>query len=217
MFNWRCRQLVPGQKFGKWTVTKFVGKTAAKHALLWECECMCGLKRLVVGSDLLRGKSLGCRNCAHKFSTHGEAKHGRRSPEWLAWMAMKNRCYNSKNISYADYGNRGIKVCDRWRESYRNFLADMGRKPNKYFSIDRINVNGNYEPDNCRWVDAKQQSRNKRSNVMLTHNGTTQCLRDWSIELGVDYNLLHLRHIRGWTDERILNTPKGKYVRIGTY
>jgi hypothetical protein len=133
----------------------------------WLCRCKCGILTIVTGSLLVKGEttSCGCRrletsSIVGKLSkTHGETG---RTPEYVAWKSMKQRCYYTKNVSYGDYGGRGIRVCKRWLKSYENFLQDMGRKPSETYSIDRINNNGNYTPSNCRWATKSQQSSNQR-------------------------------------------------------
>jgi hypothetical protein len=124
---------------------------------------------------------------------------------------MKCRCYNPKDINYLRYGGRGITVCDRWRDSFTNFLADMGECP-KRLTLDRIDNDGNYEAGNCRWATPKQQQRNKRYNLVLTHNGRTQCLKAWAEETGLNYNTLHGRLRNGWSVSEALTTPARCYA-----
>lgn len=104
--------------------------------------------------------------CGTKNKKHGDASNYKRKPakEYVAWWSMKSRCYNENNCKFLIYGGRGIKVCNQWIHNYPQFLKDMGRKPTKKHSLDRINVNGNYEPMNCRWATYKQQNRNRRFN-----------------------------------------------------
>ena len=130
---------------------------------LWNCLCDCGQVSVVRGTSLIKGgtKSCGCLNL-EKRTKHGDTKGTGWTVEYGAWENMKSRCYNENATGYEDYGGRGIKVCDRWLASYENFLEDMGRKPGKGYSIDRINVDGNYEPSNCRWTTTFEQARNKR-------------------------------------------------------
>lgn len=116
---------------------------------------------------------------------------------------MMSRCYSEKSAPYDYYGGRGIKVCEEWHDFW-NFVKwsdSIGGRPNGY-TLDRKNVNGNYEPSNCEWVTRKAQNRNKRDNVFVTFNGKTQTLMDWSIELGIHYRTLNNRINRGWTVER---------------
>jgi homospermidine synthase len=116
---------------------------------------------------------------------------------------MRHRCNNMDAVGYQHYGGRGIKVCERWN-SFEKFLADMGERPAGH-SIDRIDVNGNYEPDNCRWATAEAQRNNTRRSIFLTHNGETKTVRQWADALGMPYGKLRSRIKRGWTTERALS------------
>lgn len=124
--------------------------------------------------------------------------------EYCIWRGMIRRCHEVTNRQYKDYGGRGIKVCERWQE-YENFLADMGRRP-PGLEIDRIDNNGNYEPENCRWATPRENMRNRRCTPMLTLGSETKCLAEWSETIGVSYNTLQGRLFRGWSVERALTT-----------
>lgn len=126
---------------------------------------------------------------------------------------MKNRCNNPKDINYGNYGGRGIRVCDRWA-SYENFRNDMGQKPNGYH-LDRIDNDGNYEPVNCRWVTHSQNARNMRKSIMITWNGETKQLTDWSDHFGWPHNILSLRYHRGWSVEKMMTTPPRNWPKRG--
>jgi len=130
----------------------------------WVCRCVCGKVITVRGSDLRMGKhkSCGCFQ-KEKVTKHGHTKYGgEKSREYTAWAGMKQRCYNLNNPRYKDWGGRGIKVCQRWLDSFENFLADMGACPLDKNSLDRIDNNKDYAPGNCRWANPKEQSQNKR-------------------------------------------------------
>ena len=126
----------------------------------WRCVCKCGKETIVLGSNLKGGhvKSCGCLNYKPKNLKHGM----RYSSEYNSWRGMKKRCYQQSHKSFINYGGRGIKVCDRWLNSFENFYEDMGNKPSLKHSIDRIDVNGDYEPNNCRWATHSEQNLNKR-------------------------------------------------------
>lgn len=157
--------LSPGDRFGRLTVIeRGVGKFPGLH---WRCRCDCGREVVVAGRSMRTGNTTSCGcYCAERVSeanlTHGEARRGRWTVEFQAWVKMIGRCTNATDKWYPSYGGRGITVCDRWRESYESFLADMGRRPSPDHSLDRIDNDGPYAPDNCRWATRSQQQRNKR-------------------------------------------------------
>jgi|GEM_PF-3001522 len=140
----------------------------------------------------------------------------KRVPERGIWQSMNHRCHDPKTKAFHTYGGRGIRVCDRWRASFEAFLADMGPRPSPRHSIDRIDVNGNYEPGNCRWATPKEQGRNKRDNRMLTAFGRTQCMAAWAEELGVTTGFIGDRIDElGWSVEEALTTPAAKIRKGG--
>ena len=157
---------ITGQKFGRLIVIGFSGIDKYGKAQ-WKCKCACG-KEVIAQSYLLRSgttSSCGCLRrevTAKKNYKHGHTTNGVFSTEYHSWNDMKTRCYNKHRHNYKYYGGRGIKVCKRWRDSFSDFLQDMGRKPSPKHSIDRINNDGNYEPGNCRWATHSQQMRNRR-------------------------------------------------------
>jgi hypothetical protein len=119
--------------------------------------------------------------------------------EYNIWQSMKQRCYDSNHKAYNHYGGRGIAMCEEWRTDFWKFLEDMGKRPSKLHSIDRINVNGNYEPDNCRWATMKEQQNNRRNNVLLTYNNKTQTQAQWANELGISEKTISSRLALGWS------------------
>jgi hypothetical protein len=158
----RCIDLT-GQRFGRLVVARRA-PSAASHAR-WLCSCDCGAESVVESRQLRSGhtRSCGClqRDTASELSrTHGHTVA--RSAEYSTWLALRDRCSNPRNRSFRNYGGRGISVCARW-DSFENFLSDMGQKPSRLHSIDRVDVNGNYEPTNCRWATAAEQNQNTRA------------------------------------------------------
>jgi hypothetical protein len=156
--------IVSGQKFNRLTIIEEVEQK--EYRRYFKCKCDCGNELIVFMSSLTlnRTKSCGCLNMENKINRrkHSHTINGVITSEYTAWVNMRNRCYNPKNNRYKIYGGRGIKVCDEWLKSFKNFIDDIGRKPGPQYSIDRINVNGNYEPSNCRWATPEQQANNKR-------------------------------------------------------
>lgn len=146
-----------GNKFGRWTVIKRNGRVGS--LAMWLCRCECGKESTVPGARLRGGKSKSC-GCLRSVTatTHGKTK----SLEYSSWYHMKGRCYDPRDKRYKDYGGRGIMVCDRWLHNFENFLADMGNRPGPEYSIDRIDVNKNYEPSNCKWSTIAEQRNNRR-------------------------------------------------------
>jgi hypothetical protein len=135
--------------------------------------------------------------------THGM----RHTPEYNTWLMMRARCNKRENKSFANYGGRGIQVCDRWNNSFEAFFADMGKRPNGT-SIDRVDVNGNYEPSNCRWATIHEQSRNMRCNRYIEYAGKRQLLFEWCIEYGIRYSTVRSRIARGMNPIAAFTTPK---------
>lgn len=191
-------------RFGRFTVLGYLGKNAHRQAM-WEVECTCGSIRKVVGCSLSGGHSTSCGCIATEkmvvaSTKHGHGKRSGRSSEMTAWKNMKMRCCNPKTLSYNLYGGRGIQVCERWLNSFENFLADMGEKPvpKRRYTLERKDTNGNYEPANCIWATHKEQARNLRCNRIVEHEGDSKTLAEWSEISGVEYNKLRKRLNRGW-------------------
>lgn len=134
---------------------------------------------------------------------HGNCKH----PLFYTWSAMLKRCHNPNDHAYADYGGRGIFVCDRWRHSFEYFASDMGPKPSSFHSLDRINNDGGYSPDNCRWATRKEQAGNKRTNLWIEHGGHKMILADWAVRLNVKPKDIWKRLKRGWSIRDAIEVP----------
>lgn len=148
---------------------------------------------------------------------HKESVHCKKTPEYIAWLSMKARCYYAKHVGYSRYGGRGITVCPEWKNSYVTFLRAVGRRPGPEYSLDRYpNKNGNYEPGNVRWATPIDQNRNARSNHLITFKGKTQSLAGWAEEVGLPRHVLSLRIMaRKWPIEKALTTPKAARSGIG--
>ncbi len=151
---------------------------------------------------------------------HGNWKHGHTAAggvatrEYRAWSSAKRRCYDPKNKFFWNYGGRGIRMCDEWREDFLVFLRDMGACPDG-LTLDRLNGDGNYEPGNCRWATRLEQQRNTRRNRMLTLNGETLCVTAWAERLGIDHEVIRGRLRLGWSDHKILTRPVGPRFGFG--
>lgn len=175
-----------GMRFDRLIVLRFVG--IEKGRSTWHCRCDCGSELAVRAANLKSHNTRSCGCLVKDVAAEMNTKHGRsRSPEHRAWMGMWDRCTNPNYPLYGSYGGRGIAVADRWR-SFVSFYADMGEKPSPKHSLDRIDVNGNYEPANCQWATMKEQARNKRNSFVVTAHGITASLAEHCERTGVSYN-----------------------------
>ncbi len=203
-----------GRRFGLWIVLNRSSDLNIK-SVMWDCKCDCGVTKPVNSSNLLSGGSMGCgcarySNMGVASTTHGQTKNRKIPPTYHSWAGMKARCSNSRHIGYANYGGKGIKVCERWL-SYENFFEDMGEKP-KGFSIDRIDANGDYTPENCRWASYTQQANNKTNNHVISALGETKTLQEWANSTGVSHGSLLFRIYKAkWPLEKALTTPSRGY------
>lgn len=195
-------QDLTGKQFGYWKVIRHSHVNSYGHHL-WHCKCICGTKGRVTTSELRSGISRSC-GCVNQVKMGlSKTKEGR------AYIHMLSRCYNEKDREYHNYGGRGIKVCDRWKNSFELFYKDMGKAPPRT-TIDRMDNNGGYSPENCRWATNYTQSRNRRNNYNVTYNGKTLCLSDWAVKLDIPYPTLRKRlKYLGWTVDEAFSTPPG--------
>ena len=190
-----------GQTFGRLTAINYVD-TYKEHAR-WLCQCSCGGTVIVPAYQLRRGNTKSCGCILREMTT----KHGMfGTATYNTWCSMIQRCFNSSYHGFNDYGGRGITVCERWSTSFENFVADMGVRPPET-SIDRIDVNGNYEPENCRWASRSVQSINQRRNKTITYNGETMTCGQWSLRLGGDRTIVTKRIQAGWSEEEAITKP----------
>lgn len=211
----RTEKVKIGDKFSRLTVIEFIGVNKRKQRV-WLCKCKCGNYSKVTTGNLLSGKTTSC-GCvrlqnAIKATKISNTKHGKKgSKEYIAWAELKQRCNNPKSQQYKNYGGRGIKVCTEWENSFEAFYKDMGDAP-KGYSIDRIDVNGDYCPENCRWADSKTQQYNRRDTVKITFNGVTENLLYWSKKTGISVKNLYSRFCcMKWSAEKTLFTPVRRY------
>lgn len=192
---------ITGQRFGRLVVLEYVGNSN------WKTICDCGEEKIVRGSHLRYGETKSCGKCPKNKKPNTNYNITYRS-----WASMKRRCKSNPC-----YVNRHIKVCNRWsgKNGYLNFLNDMGERPSEKHTIDRIDVNGDYCPENCRWATPKEQSNNKTTNIYLTYNGITKTLSQWSEYYELPYKRCFNRYSSGLSFEEIFDKDlrKRRYTK----
>lgn len=198
-----------GKKFGRLLVVGVDDSKPGDAVVTASCEC--GGTWVGKISTLRFGitRSCGCLNLdsiRKRSTTHGMSK----TVEYDTWQAIKSRCYNASGDDFHLYQGKGIKVCDRWLESFENFYADMGKRPSDHHSIERKDSNKDYEPSNCYWATPTEQARNTSRNVRLEYRGRSQTLRAWQDELGFDYYGVKSRIYAGWSVAKAFETPVAK-------
>jgi hypothetical protein len=201
----RVRRDLTGIRFGRLLV---IGPNDKEGAYFWATLCDCGTIKSAYGGNLRAGniKSCGClkrENNIKRCQTHGKANHA----EYKAWIAMRVRCYRKLGKGYPDYGGRGIKVCDRWLKSFDDFYHDMGPRPSKGHSIDRIDNNGNYEPSNCKWSTRTQQNNNTRKTNFITIDDISLPIQEWARRFNISIGAIQGRLKKGWSIEAAVKTP----------
>ncbi len=200
-----------GQKFGKLTVVSLHGRINRITYWLCECDCKDKTKKTINGADLKRGKTKSC-GCVHieRMTSHGMA----RTRIYKIYKGMKNRCYNIKSDDYDKYGGRGIIICEDWLGEEDGFVSFYNWAINNRYSddltIDRIEVDGNYEPSNCRWSTPIEQCNNKRTNRPITINGEIKNLNEWAREYNINPQTFHYRVEAGWKGEDLLRSVDNK-------
>lgn len=208
------------RKFGRLTIIS-EGKTVKyikNNVLYVNCICECGTKKEIELNSIIRGKSKSCGCYSREISSINSTKHGKlkglgkiKNLEYHIWIKMKSRCNNPNDRSYKHYGKRGIKVCERWMSSYVNFIDDLGERPEpkKDYSLERIDVNGDYCPENCKWVLKSEQSKNQRRTKLIKYNNKSLCLADWCRELNLSYSSMRNRiNVLNMDFEEALKYPK---------
>ena len=199
-----------GRVCGRLTViSKVPIEPLARRGAFWNCVCDCGKAVAVHGKYLRTGHTMSCGCLQRDRASEANTTHGRsRVPcnrAYRSWSSMLGRCMNPNEPCYGRYGGRGIAVCERWRK-FEHFFADMGPCP-EGLTLDRRNNEGNYNPCNCRWATRTQQARNRRSSHIITHNGKSLCIAEWSEVLEWPYYIIQNRLRYGWSAERALSTP----------
>lgn len=200
-----------GKKFNRFHVISIVGNDN-RGELKWLCRCECGVEKIILSSHLRnnRIKSCGCLNDELKRARAKHRMHGTRF--YNIWKQLRQRCNNPDSPGYKFYGERGIKISERW-DTFLNFKDDMYElyishcelHGDNNTSLDRINTKGNYSPENCRWATDKEQGRNTRTNTLITYNNKTQCLSAWEEELKMTKRSISVKLHRGWSLERIFH------------
>ena len=193
-----------GRKFGRLTVVSETELRANSGAVIWSCICECGVIKNVVSTGLTNGTTASC-GCLfiEVAAAKGRAKktHGMTdSSEYRSWNGARDRCNNQRNHKYALYGGRGIQVCDRWSD-FRVFLEDMGHIPAKGMSLDRKDVDGNYEPSNCRWATQLEQQNNRRNNVIIALGGESLTMAEYCRKHSLNADKVQQRLKRGCSVE----------------
>lgn len=193
-----------GKRFGRLVVVGRAGRDK-NNLLLWECRCDCGGSTITRGQDLRRGKSTNC-GCRHKeVLEERNYRHGMTGTRpYRIWKGMHTRCYNPNTASYLDYGSRGIKICDRWKNSFENFWADMQDGYADNLEIDRIDPEKDYCPENCRWASDKTQNRNKRNNHYIKTPFGVITLAELAEKLETPYDTVKHRVNLGWSVEELM-------------
>jgi hypothetical protein len=205
-----------GQRFGRLVVVALEGSArtpGGTSRLIWRAACDCGREHVARGLDLSQGRirSCGClrdQKTSTRFWKHGRSRGGSTgiAGEYQSWADAKKRCVNPRATGYRNYGGRGIRMCESWLRSFEAFYADMGPRP-KGHELDRIDVNGHYEPGNCRWIPRRQQFSNLRKNRFVEFEGERLTVMEASRRAGISPYVVYGRLNNGWSVERALTEP----------
>jgi hypothetical protein len=180
-----------GDKFGRLKVMVEVDRDKNKN-ICWLCKCECGNTTVVRSSRLIHHATRSCGCLRSELATESHTTHGlSKQPTWCSWQGAKGRCRNENNKDYHNYGGRGVQFCERWND-FNNFYEDMGERPDG-MQLDRKNVNGNYEPSNCRWATPEEQANNRRNSKLYTYHEKTQPLSGWAKDYNININTLENR------------------------
>ena len=217
------REDLTGRRFGRLTVMEFYDHNKYGQPR-WLCKCDCGNTKILTGSDLRSGSTSSCGCLWRERIIAAKTTHGMsRSEVYAEYKDMKSRCYNENAHNYSYYGGRGIKICDRWRDDIREFYNDVSMLPNfgeEGYTLDRIDNDGDYEPDNVRWATHKEQSNNRRPRIgdrIYRYDGEMRSLREISNMTGISYSTLSNRLLKGWPPERAFHTPVEEKFRHKSY
>lgn len=201
-----------GMTFGRLTVTErgkdYVSPSGGRRPM-WRCVCECGNKKTVCASNLKRGTTTSCgcfqkENMSKLKKIHGG--YANDEPLFTVWCGIRKRCLSPKSHNYANYGGRGVEICEQWLDNYPAFREwSLKNGYCKGLSIDRIDVNGDYSPENCRWVDGLVQQNNRRCNINVIFQNQTHTLKEWSRIRSINYQTLYTRYKLGWETPKLLN------------
>lgn len=201
-----------GEKIGLLTVVSREHRDA-KLGRMFMCRCDCGTEKLVPHSNLLTKNTKSC-GCLKRRNSDLPFAGASRLREYQTWKHMLQRCYDESARGYVSYGARGVTVCDKWRNSFAEFLADMGTATTPKHTLDRIDSTKGYSPENCRWATMKEQQNNKTNNTLITFNGKTMNVKQWSEHLGISRANIHYRLKAKWPLEKVFSSgifgPRGQ-------
>lgn len=213
-----CIDIV-GLRFGRLIVMRrygtYISPAGAKH-VQWECLCDCGNTTVTTTGRLKSGNTQSCGCLKKERASHANRTHGASGTRLhRIWKGIKARCSNKNNPQYKDYGGRGISICDAWRQSYdafRSWAVENGYDDN--LTIERMDVNGNYCPENCKWITLQEQQDNRRNTVRITSGDVVRTAKEWAEATGIPYNTIRGRFYRGYSTQDVLSVEK---IAWGTY